>query len=403
MIKVEYPFSQINSSISKKQFNDIYYDLIKGKVDEVKINKLLDPLKVAKSEKLTLEKILIADFHTLVEYSTIIEKSKIKKDLVNCFQVARDKKNISVYENAQGAISEFFMVKGLNMKSCHYCNIDYINVFEERYSYTSVEDFIINAPREVLLKMPEISEDTARSIRNVRTWNNVALQLRNLLGERVYKKISSLLNGDISRNLKHFNYKNITVLKNHFTLDHFLPKNDFQYFSLSLYNLVPSCNSCNCKFKGAMEFLPTAKLKALSPTSESYVLHKDLNFKLYFENTDGNVERALNKVNILNDFTVEIENRNLLEGFDTYLNMFKLRGRYEFHRHDALKLIKKRKDYSDSQIKEISNFLIENGIYKDEETIKVDLFGSIIFNDEEKNEPFAKYKRDIATQLGLIK
>lgn len=37
-------------------------------------------------------------------------------------------------------------------------------------------------------------------------------------------------------------------------LDHFIPKSKFPYFSMSIYNLVPSCKICNSSLKGQKEF-----------------------------------------------------------------------------------------------------------------------------------------------------
>ena len=37
--------------------------------------------------------------------------------------------------------------------------------------------------------------------------------------------------------------------KNGFTLDHFIDKGTYPYLALSLYNLVPSCYTCNSKIK----------------------------------------------------------------------------------------------------------------------------------------------------------
>ena len=76
--------------------------------------------------------------------------------------------------------------------------------------------------------------------------------------------------------------------------------------------------------------------------------------------------------------------------------MFKLKGRYVYHKNESLKLIEKRKLYSDTEILEIAKI---SG--RDVNDIKSDIFGSVIFNDSEKNEPFAKYKRDIAKQLKI--
>jgi len=38
-------------------------------------------------------------------------------------------------------------------------------------------------------------------------------------------------------------------------LDHFFAQSVYPYFALCLYNLVPSCSACNCRIKGAVDFL----------------------------------------------------------------------------------------------------------------------------------------------------
>lgn len=44
------------------------------------------------------------------------------------------------------------------------------------------------------------------------------------------------------------------------TLDHFYPKSEYPYLGLSLYNLVPSCQTCNSSLKGQINFGDTDHL-----------------------------------------------------------------------------------------------------------------------------------------------
>lgn len=44
------------------------------------------------------------------------------------------------------------------------------------------------------------------------------------------------------------------------TLDHFYPKSEYPYLGLSLYNLVPSCQTCNSSLKGQTNFAQTDHL-----------------------------------------------------------------------------------------------------------------------------------------------
>ena len=46
---------------------------------------------------------------------------------------------------------------------------------------------------------------------------------------------------------------------------------------------------------------------------------------------------------------------------------------------------------------------ISGEILIDKETFKKQIFGSVIFEKESTNEPFEKYKKDIAKQLGILK
>jgi hypothetical protein len=198
--------------------------------------------------------------------------------------------------------------------------------------------------------------------------------------------------------IKTVRFIDLKKLKNHFTLDHFIPKNKYPYFALSLFNLIPSCYSCNSKFKGAMIFTDFNSLKYLSPSSNSFTLFRDLKFKLFFNVTGVHLRKKIKNTKILEDIRVGIENIGKINEFDTFLDMFKLKGRYHFHKNESLKLIQKRQIYSDTEIEEIAKIT-----HRSNEDVKKDIFGATIFNDDKKNEPFAKYKKDIAKQLGLIK
>jgi hypothetical protein len=76
--------------------------------------------------------------------------------------------------------------------------------------------------------------------------------------------------------------------------------------------------------------------------------------------------------------------------------MLNLQGCYNFHKTESLKLIKQRRIYSDSQIVALSKFLKMDVI-----EIKKHLFGTLLFEND-SNEPFDKYKKDIAKELGII-
>ncbi|MEN2398618.1 hypothetical protein GKZ90_0002435 [Flavobacterium sp. MC2016-06] len=189
----------------------------------------------------------------------------------------------------------------------------------------------------------------------------------------------------------------------HFTLDHVLPKNKFPYFSISLFNLVPSCYPCNSKFKHNKEFTINKELNKICPSSDLCDVDELIEFKMKFDVNNSSFEEKIKKNIEVDDVLVKLENKLSLEGIDEYIQIFKLQSRYEFHKNISFDLIEKRKIYSDSQIDEIEKIFQNEGILIDKETFKKQIFGSVIFEKENTNEPFEKYKKNIAKELGIIK
>lgn len=364
-------------------FENDYYNSI-SKVNEKKINDFLlgIPLLAA---PVTFKDLITAQFEDLIDYHFLLEsyfKSKLATEI-------KDFKKYFDYKTNQPFIADYFMrnKNEMELKTCFYCNIDFINSFNDFGEYENELHFFNMASIEEL-------EIILGDVKAMLIYNAVK-------GKRIvhFDELKSIkgIGPETIKKIKAFDLKKLRKDKNHFTLDHFIPKAKFPYFALSLYNLVPSCYSCNSKFKGAMEFKDINNLKFLSPSSNSFSLFKDLEFKLYFNVPGIYFKRKIKNVNALKDIRVDIENIGGIEEFDIYLDMFKLKGRYVYHKNESLKLIQKRKLYSDTEIGEIAKI---SG--RDINDIKSDIFGSVIFNDDEKNEPFAKYKRDIAKQLRLF-
>ncbi|SFI49087.1 hypothetical protein [Halpernia frigidisoli] len=395
MRKIKYPYK---NDFEKQKFNNTYYNLIKLKLDEKKINFILKKI----DKDYSLKKILISDFSELIIIQDKVRKSLQRKNLESFFKSGIKNKIKYTYETFQKSISGFFMDNGIDLQSCHYCNVDYVNTFEEHYQFSSTEEFISKAPKEVLGLVDEISDKTAKEIINKRLPNIIINDLKPLLGPRVYAKLFKLWNSSNLKNSANVDLKNIVIKRNHYTLDHVLPKNEFSFLSLSLYNLVPSCYSCNSKFKHIKEFTVNTELAKLCPTSDNFELDKLFKFKINFDVNDKDFEMKISQVKQIDDVEVKIENIHSEDGVDEFLEIFKIKSRYEFHKNISFDLIEKRKDYSNSQLIEIENIFAEKGIMIDTQTFKKQIFGSIIYEKQDTNAPFEKYKKDIATQLGLI-
>ncbi|EHI99057.1 hypothetical protein CDLVIII_2412 [Clostridium sp. DL-VIII] len=166
------------------------------------------------------------------------------------------------------------------------------------------------------------------------------------------------------------------------TLDHFFPKVKFPYFSMSLYNLIPSCGFCNSSLKGSKQF----DENDLNPYEKSFddyakfyanIISKD-NIKIEVIDTDKK--------------DVYIEN---------YKNTFKLEHQYSYHTNQVEELIYKRLAYSKSRIEDFMD-----NEYKKLDITQKELIEILVGFKKDKfkinNEPLAKLRRDVAIQLGFF-
>lgn len=377
MRKIDYPKNLL-------EFKNDYYNSI-SKIHEGEINFFLSGIPLI-YPRITFETLVTTDFERLVDYNYILETYFTTKDPV---EVEKFKKLFN-YPINQSSIAAYFMSKNddLEMKTCFYCNIDFINSFNDIGEYKNEIDFINKATLHELKIIPGFDKKaeiiyTELKTKNISTFDDLTTITG--IGGKTIEKLKLLKLDDLKK------------YKNHFTLDHFIPKSKYPYFSLSLFNLIPCCYSCNSKFKGSLTFNNIDNLKFLSPSSNLFSLHSQINFKIYFNSKGLSLNEKINNTKILDDIRIDFNNIGNIKELDVFLEMFKLKGRYFYHKNEALKMVKRRNRYSDTQINEIARI---TGRYCLD--IKKDLFGSLIFNDYEKNEPFAKYKREIADQLGLI-
>lgn len=379
MRKIDYTFNG-------KVLVDFHQKYVKAliKVDISKINKELRKAPKFRGNVLTFKKLVTLNFDELYELtnnlntfisgyntSTIItSRGKTKTIITNKFN------DLFKYKENQPSISSFFMNEGnLDIKTCYYCGIDYVNSFKDIGDYFDSNDFLNRATFQDLQYIDGIGEVKAKKIIEYRKTKKITKP------EEITSSVK-LLN-----QIKKINFKNS---HNHFTLDHVFPQSQYQYLSLCLYNLIPSCYSCNSKFKGKREFINNQDILKISPTSKFYSLTSDFEFKIFYAD-------KLQDIRTINDFTLFKKiHRNKLQ-IENYTSIFKLDGRYTFHKDELLDLIKMKSEYSNAKIK---NMAIEMGKSQDE--IKELIFGKEIFQIN-LNKPFHKLKSDIAKNIKIIK
>jgi len=321
-----------------------------------------------------LDDILIAPFEELY---------KISKELKYLYISNNDKetlKELLNYDNKKftkkfHSSIKYFFEKNLNIKTCYFCNIDYINSFNDISDYHNKMDFIMRANENELCKIKDIGIVSANEI--IAKRDNI-LSLRNIRnGKKIIKNVNKML---------------LKEKYSHFTLDHLLDKGENPLIALSLYNLVPSCYSCNTKFKGRNQFIKKESMTHLSSTSSEFKFDKDVKFKLYFFNG-----KRPSLIHSKKDFILDFTYSNHEDEYKNYIDIFKLKSRYIFHKDEVVEMVKNLRKYPQSRIDEIAKSV---GIPSKQ--IKKDIFGKELFDGNLEDKSMTKFKRDIAESLGLI-
>ena len=163
-------------------------------------------------------------------------------------------------------------------------------------------------------------------------------------------------------------------------IDHFFPKSSYPYFSLSLYNLIPSCSVCNASLKRKEEFTPNT----LNPYEVDF--HKLARFKV---------------IPYKDQYIISLKARKDEKCDEEQVNrqkqMFKLESRYSYQQQVIEEMVKRRmiynEDYIDSLLKKYPM------LFQSKEQIWALGIGYEVEEDKICDEPLGKLKRDVAEQL----
>ncbi|MGD9653735.1 MAG: HNH endonuclease [Sulfuricurvum sp.] len=182
------------------------------------------------------------------------------------------------------------------------------------------------------------------------------------------------------------NYTDKTETKTTAELDHYYPRSLYPFLSISFFNLIPSCKTCNSKLKGDKD---TFVEEILYPYQES--LNNNANFKLKIFDTDF----LHNKGSF--DLNLDVKNKKANES----IKLFKLEELYTEHKDIVLELIQKAEIYNDSYIDELFN-RYEGTLFKNREDLMRLITCGYITDEEINKRPLSKLIKDISEELGLV-
>lgn len=165
-----------------------------------------------------------------------------------------------------------------------------------------------------------------------------------------------------------------------FDMDHFLPKSECPIVGLSLFNFVPSCQVCNSRIKlWRLVGSNKAEWEKFNPANENYSANDDVKIRLrMWRKPDTKFRKN-------GEYYIYFRCKN---GFRSAVDFFHLEERYEFHKDEALRLLKLKAKYPKSTINRISGLL-----GKPESEIKEDLFHKKFLSEHDRC--FAKLTKDI--------
>lgn len=170
-------------------------------------------------------------------------------------------------------------------------------------------------------------------------------------------------------------------------LDHVLPKSKYSLFALSLWNLVPSCKSCNQTFKR------TNAKEILSPVEDGF--GDDCIFKIEFYNSIEAMLGNSDEFDILWD-TSYAKNQAKKVKMEENIALFQLNKLYAAHKQEIKLILKKKAKFSGKtylqSIHDMTN--TTNTINVDEDMYKL-LFGDYLTEDNYTMLIHAKMKHDI--------
>lgn len=188
-----------------------------------------------------------------------------------------------------------------------------------------------------------------------------------------------------------FNFKKEKDLNATAQLDHFFDKKTYPFLAVSVYNLVPSCSTCNQR-KSAKQ------VDIFYPFLESFNDHAKFEYKGIKNKEDSNG-------NFFDEDRILLELKPISEDVDVkvkkHIEVFNLQNLYNEHKDIVSEILIKSEMYNESYIEELmKNY--EGTLFKNEEDLLRLIFGGYISDEDLGKRPLSKLTKDILEQLEII-
>ena len=186
-----------------------------------------------------------------------------------------------------------------------------------------------------------------------------------------------------------FNFQKGKDLNATAQLDHFFDKKTYPFLAVSVYNLIPSCSTCNQRKSAKQEDI-------FYPFLESFNNHAKFEYKGIKNKEDSNG-------NFFDEDRILLELKPISEDekVNTHIEVFNLRNLYNEHKDIVSEILMKSEMYNESYIEELmKNY--EGTLFKNEEDLLRLIFGGYISDEDLGRRPLSKLTKDILEQLEII-
>ncbi len=313
-------------------------------------------------QKINLKSNTVSDFYEQIEKSfkngklQKVEKKKIK------WETSIDEINTLLYKKLKK----------------YDANISFEKLVKSEYDYIKgLVDFIDKNPS--ITKMTKNQKDYFLTLysRLDKPWFINELDM----------KVCPYCNRNYIFNFLKTNKKNATA-----QLDHFFDKGTYPYLAVCLYNLVPSCSTCNQRKS-------TKKCNIFYPYLESF--NDSVKFK--YDGIKSITYFTNQKLYFFKDKRVMFHLEPIKDELKVkeHIKVFNLESLYAEHKDIVSELLQKRVIYSDSYIDELFK-QYEGTLFKNREDLLRLITCGYVTDEEIGKRPLSKLIKDISQELGLV-
>lgn len=269
--------------------------------------------------------------------------------------------------NKLSLIDEWFRNNGsqLSLKDIILADVQLLHHISKQYSN-------LVYPKEILYLRTMYNNYFSKSSKHIGNGKYNASVLVTKLGIRVcpYCNRNHINNVDFGKR----------GMKRTSQLDHFYSKDKYPFLSMSFYNLIPSCPSCN--------LIKNNKAISFSPYDSDSAMENQAIFNYSIQNANFLFDES--------EIVVEIVDTipdNLMKNIE----VLGLKQQYRFHNDIVYDLIKRHRLYPESKLNEISKDFPD--LFKNKNEMRRILYGNHIHSSDLWKRPLSKLTKDIIDRL----